>query len=223
MKTKTAPSGNGGSVNKGLWNEFYEKNNAPLVPSSFAQECLKIIDKTGILFELGCGNGRDSIFFISNDIQVIGCDSSESAIKLINDNYKKHIGNESMFICDDFTALDNTKYKATLSTVYSRFTMHSVTDKAASSALSWAFSALKNEGLLLIEARSVKDKMYGVGQEVGRDAFINHHYRRFLRKEELLSELESLGFVIENVVESDNLAVYQNDNPVVVRVVARKK
>ncbi len=79
-------------------------------------------------------------------------------------------------------------------------------------------------GLLLIEVRSVKDKMCGKGTPVEgeKDAWIYTHYRRFIRQNELLAELLSLGFKIDYVIESDGLAIYKDDDPVVIRVHARK-
>ncbi len=76
------------------------------------------------------------------------------------------------------------------------------------------------------------------------DAWIYTHYRRFERAERLIARLEALGFKILEVwsaaprlgsrahvtglsarwqmVEDCDLAVYMDDNPVVVRVVALK-
>ena len=48
------------------------------------------------------------------------------------------------------------------------------------------------------------------------------HKRRFLRKNDLIHQLESYGFTIENVIESDGLAIYPDDDPVVIRISARK-
>jgi hypothetical protein len=66
--------------------------------------------------------------------------------------------------------------------------------------------------------------MCGKGTKVEgeRDAWINTHYRRFIRKDELLKELEGLGFTIDYVLEKDGIAVYKDDNPVVIRVHAKK-
>lgn len=59
--------------------------------------------------------------------------------------------------------------------------------------------------------------------EQERDAWIYTHYRRFIRKDELIRELENIGFEINYCVESDNLSIYKDDNPVVIRIHAKKK
>ena len=86
--------------------------------------------------------------------------------------------------------------------------MHAIQAEGASRTLKWAFQNLKSGksnftnyhsnfllgGFLYIEVRSVLDPMCGKGTKVEgeRDAWINTHYRRFIRKDELVAELEGL-------------------------------
>ena len=51
---------------------------------------------------------------------------------------------------------------------------------------------------------------------------IHGHYWRFIIKDDLLERLENIGFSIVDVVEDNNLAIYKNDNPIVIRVKAEK-
>lgn len=82
---------------------------------------------------------------------------------------------------------------------------------------------LKGNGYLFIEARSVNDKKYGVGQAVERNAFIcDGHYRRFIALTELLSKLKDIGFTIIESAESDQFAPFKGDAAVCIRVVAQK-
>jgi SAM-dependent methyltransferase len=207
-------------VDKIYWNEFYKKGDVPTECSTFAASVLSKISKQYPLIEFGCGNGRDAFYFAQNGINVIACDISQTAIELLN--RKSQNGNPN-FMCVDFTALP-TPFETTIGTVYSRFTLHAIRAEQASAALKWAYANLREGGLLLIEVRSVKDKMYGKGQPVSGepDAYINTHYRRFVRRQQLEEELTSLGFQVEEVVESDGLAVYKDDNPVVIRIHATK-
>ena len=75
----------------------------------------------------------------------------------------------------------------------------------------------------MIEVRSVKGSMFGVGTPTNDpNAWINGHYRRFIVKQDLLEELEFIGFKIVFETEGDNLSVCGDDNPVLIRVIARK-
>jgi len=178
------------------------------------------IPKGALMFELGCGNGRDAFFFGKSGINIHASDISDASIVQLNG---KATNGNPLFVCADFTNLP-TPYEHQYDAVYSRFTLHAIQAEGASRTLKWAHANLKSGGYLYIEVRSVLDPMCGKGTKVEgeRDAWINTHYRRFIRKDELVSELEGLGFTLEYVLEKDGIAVYKDDNPVVIRVHAKK-
>lgn len=89
------------------WNAYYQQKPQILNKcSSFAGEMLKVIGNqttTGepkYLLDLGCGNGRDSIFFAENKIHVVGIDASNAAIEMLEELYEEDSYLE--FMCDDF-------------------------------------------------------------------------------------------------------------------------
>jgi SAM-dependent methyltransferase len=206
-------------VDRSYWNDFYKKGVAPENCSTFAASVVPLISKTEPLLEYGCGNGRDAFFFAKQGISVWACDLADEEMQLLNT--KSTNGNPKFFV-GDFTNLPAMDKK--FGSIYSRFTLHAVPVEGASRSLKWAWNNLLEGGMLFIEVRSVKDKMYGKGTKVEgeKDAYINTHYRRFVRKDELVAELEDLGFVLETVIEADGLAVYKDDDPVVIRVHAKK-
>lgn len=201
------------------WNNYYNKNMAPKEPSKFAKDILSKLEKGKSLVELGCGNGRDSIYFASNEVDVTAIDQSDNVIENLE---SKKIYKNIKFVSADFV---NSGFltENTYDYVYSRFTMHSISDKDQSVVLKKAYNTLKNEGLLFIEARSIKDEICGLGENVGRNAYVyNNHYRRFIVMTEMIEELEKIGFKIISSKESDKCAIYKDENPVVVRIVAQK-
>jgi SAM-dependent methyltransferase len=199
------------------WDNYYQKGRALENPSPFAQRCLQKIPQNSCIFELGCGNGRDSLFFAKNGHEVIACDLSKVAIRNLN---VTKLGN---FFVGDFSQLKDNSYATQINVVYSRFTLHSVETAAASRAMNWVHKNLVPNGLLLIEVRSVKDKLFGKGKQVSKDSFITDHFRRFIRKEELESELRDIGFKIKESFEGSGLAVYNDEDPIVIRIIAQKK
>ena len=56
------------------------------VPSNFGLNCHEEFKKQGVkkLLELGCGQGRDTTFFASNNIDVVAIDSSRIAINALS-------------------------------------------------------------------------------------------------------------------------------------------
>lgn len=77
------------------WEEAYSENPphwaVDLTPSLFAQEFVKELTdrKLESVLEIGCGNGRDSIFFARAGLDVTAIDVAPSAIKLAEENAKE--------------------------------------------------------------------------------------------------------------------------------------
>ena len=209
------------------WNAFYAGRHPDLEnPSSFARLALTRVEPGSLMFELGCGNGRDALFFAGQGVRMVACDRSTTAIETLS--ARSDLGkfrHPPRFLHADFAELArvyDTSHEP-LDAVYSRFTLHAIPVEIQHAALSWSAVHLRAGGLLLVEVRSVAGSLYGQGEQVERDAFIHDgHYRRFLRQGELRLELEGLGLEIVEATESAGVAVYKDDDPVVIRLTARK-
>ncbi len=201
------------------WNDFYNKDMAPKEASKFANDIIEFLETDKSLVELGCGNGRDAKFFSKYNINITAIDQSEAVILKLNDSNKQ---DNLKFICDDFVnsnLLDQNKFDY----AYSRFTIHSITEEEEIILVKRVYNSLKSGGMFFIEVRSVKDELYGLGKNVGRNAYIyNEHYRRFIIIDELVQTLKKEGFKIISAKESNNWAIYKDLNPVVIRIIAKK-
>lgn len=206
--------------NQKYWNDYYKNRKLTQRPSFFAENILKYLDKGKLLIDLGCGNGRDSIFFWQQGIQVIAIDSADIAMKQLKAQYSN---SDIQFISGDFVENEiYKKYKADY--FYSRFTIHAITDWQQNLLLKNVYQCLKNNGILFIEARSVLDDIYGKGEPAGRNAYIyEEHYRRFIVAGELENALESEGFTIISSEESRGFAPFEGTDPVILRMIAKKK
>ena len=130
-------------MNKEYWEIYYSKHREPNKPSSFALFCVNYVKAGCTLIELGCGNGRDSIFFSREvDLSVIAVDQCQEELSFLEKNYKME---NLTFRFDDFTRLKKETYK--LDYVYSRFTLHAIEEveedrprheaRAVSQPLAW--------------------------------------------------------------------------------------
>ena len=184
---------------KEYWTEYYAKNSKPTDASSFAEFILPKLTENKNLIELGCGNGRDS---------------------------KHHKEENILFVCDDFTNLANTESEDIKNTnfdyVYSRFTFHSINERKEDRTLDWIESNLCKGGCFLLEARSMNDPMFKQGRALSETENFTNHYRRYMDLAKIISKLESRNFEIVYKIEDNNLAVYKDDNPYVIRIVAKK-
>lgn len=65
------------------WNKYYNSCEVPELPSQFAVFVLGEINPTAII-DIGCGSGRDALYFAGRGIPTIGIDGSASAVDLCN-------------------------------------------------------------------------------------------------------------------------------------------
>lgn len=206
-------------MDKNYWEAYYKKNVAPTNPSSFAEFCLPKFEKGNILLEIGCGNGRDSIYFGQNQINVIAIDQSEEEMKKLQELKYPNI---------EFKAADMVYDKELYipnfnDYVYSRFTLHAIGEKEQLMVMRNVYDSLKKGGLFLIEVRSTKDEIFGKGEKFDKNAYIYEgHYRRFIDFNELKDIAKNFNFNIEYAIEDKDLAKYKDSNPTVIRMVLKK-
>jgi tellurite methyltransferase len=207
-------------VDKKYWESYYAAQNPGDQPSDFAIFVGGYCDSnTGRLFDIGCGNGRDTLFFASQDVECTGIDQSEVAIE---NNQKKalELGLDAKFLQGDFSALEYSKIANGAYSIYSRFTLHAINYEEEAKL----FNHLNNESglqFLFIEARSLGDSLYGQGDEVGTHEFVTSHYRRFIDSQALQEKLKE-KFEILFFEESQGFAKTPTEDPCLIRLVARR-
>lgn len=208
---------------KKYWTEYYAKNSKPTAPSTFAKFILPKLKENKNLIELGCGNGRDSIYFAQNKINVISVDQVKEEIDYLNRNHKEE---NITFICDDFTNLIQTKHEIlnniNIDYVYSRFTFHSINEFKENRTLDWIKNNLNKGGYFFLEARSLKDPMFKQGKILSETENFITHYRRYMDLNKISEKLKMRNFEIIFKLEDKNLAPYKDDNPYIIRIIAKK-
>lgn len=208
-------------MDKKYWESVYQKKNIDSEQSLFAKfvgENLSNNHKS--LIELGCGNGRDAIYFANKNLNIIAVDQCENEIRFLKELYSKVENLE--FIYYDFCELG---FERSYDIVYSRFTLHSISEIQESKVLLWAYQVLNDNGMLCIEVRGKKNELYRKGKPVEneKDAFIwNEHYRRFIAFNKFCERLEDIGFSLEYAEEKKGFAPYKHDDETFIRVIAKK-
>lgn len=201
------------------WLEYYQQ--APVVrqPSSFAMYCQQKFAKPCRLVDVGCGNGRDSAFFAEMGHLVVGVDKSQAAIDICNKQANHH---RASYVCGELSDVGEPT-KAGYDIIYSRFSLHAMTPDEEDNMLSTSHALLAAGGMLCIECRSINDPLARRGEVLSPTERIEGHYRRFIELIVLNQKLEALGFDLEESAESSGVAALGDDDPVVVRVLARKR
>lgn len=224
-------------MDKTYWRDFYSRHKIGVKPSLFAKFVYKNYllesincdtnkrtkSNTPSLLELGCGNGRDSLYFANNGIDTTAIDQVQEEIAFLNDyvetqqdskqshtestqeaEQRSDSQNNPHFLCGDFTQLDDFSFQQQFDCIYSRFTLHSINKAQQDKTLADCLKYCKNGGILSVEVRGEKNSLCGKGKAVEGEtnAFIyDNHYRRFLNFNQTIHEIESLRFSSNNAMQ----------------------
>ena len=213
-----------------FWDAYYTSTttgDSPLTdaPSTFISFCAPhmVLRGPAKVIEFGCGNGRDARWFAGQGCAYIGVDASFAAVDRCMAARGGESGKRCAFQVGDFTLPDLlVDESGTADLVYSRFTLHSVSDDQESCAIGNAFRLLKPGGRFMLEARSTKDPRCGLGRCVGEHAYVDTHYRRFLDLKATIAKCEAAGFDVRVACEEMREANFLADKAVVVRLVCVK-
>ena len=115
------------------------------------------------------------------------------------------------------------RWRPPFAVIYSRFVLHAMTLAKEKDFLRHAAALLTPGGCLYLECRSINDPLAHQGEIISPTERIAGHYRRFIVLDELQARLQTAGFVIADAVESQGLAQLGADDPVVIRVTARRE
>ena len=199
------------------WDKFYKSGVAPSDPSPFALDAASKIEEDSVILEMGCGNGRDSRYFAQLGNSVHAFDRSSEAISFCKN---EHSDVKASFQSGILSELDYDH--ESFDVVYSRFVIHSMSKEEETDVLRKSFILLKAGGKIFIECRSVGDQLYRQGDILSHTEKVEGHYRRFIVIDELIHQLNDIGFNIISSIESKGLAVDHNEDPMVIRIEASK-
>lgn len=203
------------------WENFYQSGRLATTPSPFAQYIAGTLSRDGSrLIDLGCGNGRDSVYFSALGLQVDGVDLCQAEVQSLN---QANSNPDLNFFTHDFTELPDA---APYDHIYTRFTLHSITKESETRLLQWMKRNLKQGGKVYIEARGKRNELFGKGEAVPGedDAFIYEgHFRRFIDCAALTEQLREDGFRIISSVEASGFAPFEDTDYVFFRIIAEKE
>lgn len=204
------------------WNQYYRGETAkPFIPSQFAAFVLGEVPEGNMLVDVGCGNGRDSIFFAQHGHPVIGLDGSAEAISTCK-RYADSLGLNTL----EFLELsfgEASHYESLIEKIitggnnlfiYSRFFLHAITESQEASFLSFANSACGKTGRVALEFRTHRDK--------DQKKVTPQHYRRYIEPLAFMARAREAGFTVEYFVEGFGFAKYRGDDAHVARMVLKK-
>ncbi len=187
-----------------IWNKIYSNDSSFFgdEPSKFALICYEEFVKNKIqkVLELGCGQGRDSLFFASKGLEVHAIDSSKVAIENLR------IKSKGMNLDIKLKNIDAVKGLHFLDNhfgaVYSHmFYNMGFTDNELKFLFSESRRVLKNKGTLSFSVRHDKDITYKKGTKAAENIYdINGFQIRFFTKQDIKFFIND-NFKIQNIIE----------------------
>lgn len=183
------------------WNDIYQRAGRIWGegPSELAVAAVRYLqehklDGQGLsILDIGCGYGRDALYFLSNlRCKVLGVDPAPKAVEIALGAVPQGRKGDATFRCCSFTELGGSQYD-----VVSTSNLYQVLGKGERGDLvKAAREALKPGGLLFLSTLSVSDpEHYGKGAAVPGDphSFLDRTFLHFSTREELLQDFAFLA------------------------------
>ena len=196
------------------WTEYNECAPNPFAIKlvEFCKSKNKNIKDLKIL-DLGCGDGRDSKYFIENNFNVSAIDIAPKSVAKI----KELFGDKINVTCQD---LKNLQFNnESFNVIYSHLTLHYFTDQETEQIINKIFNLLKKDGVFFIKCKSDKDKLYGEGEKIAEHTFFKGHVRHFFTLDYLKSKLSK--FQILEIDEENNSSYNGFDSSFVYAIVKK--
>ena len=154
-------------------------------PNDFARKAYAVVRKgnSKTLLDLGCGDGRDSVYFAERGLHVHALDFSKNGIeniKSLNPNIKTFLGD-----------IKNMKFKkGSFDIIYAHLSLHYFNDQETTKIFKALYRILKKGGLIFVKCKSTDDALYGKGKRIGPDMYQKGHIRHFFSREYMASKLQ---------------------------------
>ncbi len=197
-----------------FWDSYYKAKSDTFPNSDFSAYCLSSLEKGSSLIDIGCGDGRDSLFFSKNHIYTTGIDFSSEAIK-----HNKTLENNYLnFLNIDLNLID--EFKVEFDFAYCRFLFHAINDEVEDILFKWLTKNISRQ--IFIETR-IYDKKISQKNE--------SHFRRYFTEQEFIEKINNLDFSIIYSESSRTFSRYKDIykvedlkiDPLLLRMIISKK
>lgn len=178
------------------------KDTTDCKPNPFAKKAYKIIysryliikEKQPItLLDLGCGDGRDSLYFAKKGFDITAMDFSESGINRLNQIItNKKINNIRPLIKDikEINFQENS-----FGVIYAHLSLHFFDNEMTLQIFDKLYHCIKPKGMIFVKCKSIEDPLFEKGIKVGENMYIEEHLRHFFDKEFMKNNLKKFNIL----------------------------
>ena len=177
------------------WSKFYQNKQSIDKPSYFCNFVIENYDlKNKKIVEFCCGDGRDTYKLANYCDNILGIDFATKPADSKNCSFlQKDI--QSFLL-----SVDSNDYDVS----YCRFGLHSVSEQIENMILDFSKE-------IYFEFRSDLD-----------NSFVPDHFRRTINGNNFIKKIINKNYKILFFQESNNLAPYGDQDPVIIRIIAKK-
>lgn len=166
-------------TNRQHWNATWKRGLGET--NAFAKRAAKELEPQAHVLDLGCGTGKDALFFAAQGHVVTAMDFAESALAALRTMAERR-DLAVTTVCGDIGAKLPFK-DGTFDAVYAHLSLHYFDNAHTARVFREVHRVLKKGGLFFVKCKSVDDPLYGKGERVGEDMYVYEHLRHFFRKE----------------------------------------
>lgn len=200
------------------WAHFYARRGSavPTTPTDFARWVLPRTHADRLI-DMGCGNGRDSVFFAENGRRVVAMDAVPAALNTARQLAGKRgvplrtrrINLDSLRETLAAGALDARAQGST--DVYGRFLAHCLGHDSMDHFWRYSSMVLSSGGRCFLEFRTPEDR--------GRQKHFNRRPHRYVQPERIAAGARSRGGRVVEQQEGTGMAVLGDEDPWMCRMV----
>lgn len=203
------------------WESYYQSQQGRTPPpSQFAAFVAAEYAHGAQIFDIGCGNGRDTVFFAQYSPNVVGVDGSEAAIEVANAQAIS-CGSAARFVrslIENPALADELlehRHADTPAILYSRFFLHAITEAQQDAFFSMADRLCgQPNDMLALEFRTTRDR--------DLPKVTSAHYRRYVDPILITNAGIRAGFAVDYFIEGFGYAKYRSDDAYVARVIFKR-
>ncbi len=146
-----------------------QHENLRHTPSPLARLAEPSFKRQSAILELGCGVGRDAVFFAKQGHHVVATDSSVVVIQ--QDKKQFSDSGVGFFIVD--MRKDLPYETASFDVAYANLSLHYYSHEMTPKIIKEIWRVLKPGGIIAFACKSVEDVHYGNGEEVEKNVFVS--------------------------------------------------
>lgn len=163
--------------------------------SNYAKRCYAQIGDNNYqtLLDVGCGNGKDSLYFAQRGIHVTSVDFSGTAIEQLKQKIaEKELLNINAIKKDIvYLDIDDNSFDV----IYAHLSLQYFDDEITAKIFDRLHRILRPGGMIFIRCKSTDDHLYGQGEKIGNDTFLKGHIRHFFSKEYMIEKLSQFCLI----------------------------